>query len=156
MGQMSWWNVVHKGTRAAVRTADGHYSRQKPGTPQFTRPGKNIVLLGQDERSVWVSWRPAVGGRMDGLECYECVMYSRQSGPPASEQIVEAMKITESIWGPPPRDGWITFIKPSAVKSVNPGYCFKVAGFRPFGTNANGKLLRLQSESIIDRASEER
>ena len=42
---VSWWNVVHKGTKAAVRTADGHYSRQKPGTPQFTRPGKNIVLL---------------------------------------------------------------------------------------------------------------
>lgn len=139
-----WWNVVHKGTKAAVRTADGHYSRQKPGTSQFTRPGKNIVLLGQDERSVWVSWRPAKGERMDGLQCYECVMFSRKSGPVASEQIREAMVLTEEIWGPPPKDGWITFIKPEAVKSENPGYCFKRAGFKPFGTNATGKLLRLR------------
>lgn len=141
---MNWWNVVHKGTKAAVRTADGHYSRQKPGTSQFTRPGKNLVLLGTDEKSVWVSWRPAVGGRMDNLDCYECVMYSRKSGPLASAQIKEAVAITEEFWGPPPKDGWITFIKPGAVKSSNPGCCFKKAGWTPFGTNANGKLLRLQ------------
>ena len=80
---------------------------------------------------------------MDGLECYECVMFSRKSGPMASEQIKEAVRVTEEMWGPPPKDGWITFIKADAIKSKNPGYCFKRAGWVPFGTNANGKLIRL-------------
>lgn len=141
---MGWWNIVHKGNRAALRTADGHYSRQKPGTPQFTRPGDNLVLLGADECSVWVTWRPAVGERMDHLEAYECVMFNRQSGPLASVQIREAMAITEDLWGPPPKDGWITFIKPTAIRSEVPGYCFRRAGFKSFGTNANGKLIRLR------------
>jgi hypothetical protein len=141
---VNWWNVVHKGNRAALRTADGHYSRQKPGTSQFTRPGDNLVLLGADEASVWVSWRPAVGERMDCLKVYECVMFNRKGGPKASEQIEEAIALTEEMWGPPPADGWLTFIKPDAVRSEVKGYCFRRAGFKSFGTNANGKLLRLR------------
>lgn len=38
--------------------ADGHYSRRKPGSPQFMPPGETIVLVSHDQLSVWGWWRP--------------------------------------------------------------------------------------------------
>ncbi|CAM4521976.1 hypothetical protein [Paenibacillus typhae] len=38
------WLVVTKGGDSCRRLADRHYSRQTVGSPQFTRPGRNLVL----------------------------------------------------------------------------------------------------------------
>lgn len=38
------WLEVHKGDTRCRLLADGHYSRQTPGAPMFTRPGYSQVL----------------------------------------------------------------------------------------------------------------
>ena len=35
------WSVSHRADPAALRIADRHYNRQKPGTPQFVPPGND-------------------------------------------------------------------------------------------------------------------
>jgi len=138
------WISVSKGDIRARGIADRHYSRQKVGTPQFTRPGNNLVLLLEDCSALWVSWKPANGiKRMDNAgDVYECTIFHKDGGGVASEMIIEAMNITETLWGKP-EDGWITYIADAKVKSVNPGYCFKMAGFVHAGRNKRGNLSKL-------------
>jgi hypothetical protein len=51
------WTLSHRAEPRAVRIADRHYNRQKPGTPQFVPPGRCLVLVSADGLSVWVtSW----------------------------------------------------------------------------------------------------
>lgn len=141
---MSNWLTVSKGDIRARGIADRHYSRQKVRSPQFTRPGNNLVLLTEDCSSLWVSWKPANGiKRMDGLgDVYECTIFHRDSGDLASDLIKAAIVLTEQIWGIP-KEGWVTYIADDKVQSPNPGYCFKMAGFVVDGRNKKGNLTRL-------------
>ncbi len=51
------------------------------------------------------------------------------------------------VWGEPPADGMITFVDAAKVRSPNPGYCFKQAGFRSAGRTKSGLIvLRLVPE----------
>uniref|UniRef100_A0A6M3LF66 Uncharacterized protein n=2 Tax=viral metagenome TaxID=1070528 RepID=A0A6M3LF66_9ZZZZ len=138
------WIVVSKGDIRARGIADRHYSRQKKGTPLFTRPGNNLVFLTKDCSALWVSWKPANGiKRMDTAgDVYECTIFHRDGGVLASELVREAIELTEQLWGKSP-DGWITYIADDKVKSVNPGYCFKQAGFQVAGRNKKGNLTKL-------------
>ncbi len=139
------WFAVSKADPRARALADRHYSRQKPGTPQFCRPGQNIVLLTQDGRALWVSWRPKPGiQRMDGLDAIECTMF-RNEGPYLSSDLIrEAVELTLAKWGRP-KDGLLTYIAHEKVRSSNPGCCFKKAGWRRDGTYSRGNgLVRLR------------
>lgn len=139
------WIIVSKGDIRARGLADRHYSRQKPRTPQFTRPGNNLVLLLEDCSALWVSWKPANGiKRMDdaGL-AYECTIFRNEGGELSSDLIKSAIGLTEKTWGNP-IDGWITYIGDNAVRSENKGYCFKVAGFKTNGRNQKGNLTKLR------------
>ncbi len=138
------WIVVSKGDIRARGIADKHYSRQTKGSPQFTRPGKNLVLLLENCSALWVSWRPANGiNRMDHLgEVYECTIFRNEGDLLSSSLILSAIQLTEEVWGKP-KDGWVTYIADAKVQSVNPGYCFKKAGFINKGRNKRGNLTRL-------------
>lgn len=141
--ETNWYHVHHRDKRA-VRMADRHYSRQHPGTPEFTRPGHKIVLLhfapDGTPAALWASQRPAPGSgavRADGRDCWDCALF-RVEVPtvPASELIKEAVSITWALWGDvPPRDGFITTVNPRKVQPVTRrgqplwGYCFLKAGW---------------------------
>jgi hypothetical protein len=48
-----------------------------------------------------------------------------------------------------PELGMITFVLPSAIASPNPGYCFKMAGFKLAGETKGGKpCLQLLPEDM--------
>lgn len=150
------WEITDKADRAARWLVDDgkgsvrgpHYSRQTPGAPLFTRPGQNLVLVDASESAVWVTQRPKPGAatRTDGLDAWECTLF-RNCAPDrllSSELVREATLATWAIWigalgYDPPRDGLITFVKPNAIQSRNPGYCYKVAGWRTDGRSSDGK-----------------
>lgn len=51
------WRRSDRADPAALILADRHYSRQKPGTPQFVQPGRCLVLVTEDRTALWVtSW----------------------------------------------------------------------------------------------------
>lgn len=133
------WNVINKGDYRAIRLADRHYTRQSPGSPQFCRPGRNLVLLSEREDALWVTWN---GIRDDGWEAWECTMFRNEGTYLSSHLIVLAIGITKQLWGVPPKDGMITYVG----KHLKGG-CFNAAGFVKAGISKGGKpLLQLAPE----------
>lgn len=140
--------IAHKAHRACRRLADRHYSRQKPGTPQFCRPGYNLVLYGRDDRggeAVWVWWRPRWDvGRADGLHAIECTLFRNESNHLSSELIRQACACL-LCWHPSPTGGVAQHAGASVITSINSaatekrrgrgrlaGHCFRAAGWVDF------------------------
>src|SRR5882672_5139138 len=136
---MTWQRVTKFDPRAAA-LADRHYSRRKIGSPQFMPPGETIVLLSTDERAVWGWWRPHLDSgikAMNGLDGWTCTIF-RNEGPVLSSVLIlaaEAVLLTSGkTIGP---DGMLTYVWDARVKGTNPGYCFKVAGWKVIGRSAD-------------------
>lgn len=130
------WRETHKGHPRLIELADRHYTRQRPGTSQCTRPGVNLVLLLSDGSAAWVVWRPIPEvGRADNLEAWECTLFRNEGARRSSDLIREATDITYRKWGWPPKDGLITAVgipqtaKRRSKRSV-PGACFWHAGWQ--------------------------
>lgn len=144
------WTVVTKFNRQAVALADGHYSRRRPGSPQFMPPGQTLVLLTTDATAVFGWWRPhpAAGIRaMNGLDGWTCTIFRNTGAGLSSELILaaEAELLRRHECGP---DGLITYVWDSRVASPNPGYCFKCAGWRSAGRSADGRKTLLRKAVV--------
>ncbi|MBP1893008.1 hypothetical protein J2Z18_002110 [Paenibacillus lactis] len=135
------WIVTHKGDRSCRLLADRHYSRQRPGHPMFTRPGRNLVLRSAAGDAVWVTWS---GVRDDGMDAWECTLFRNESSIRSSEMIRFAVTATVAEWGKPPADGIITYVDGRKIRSTNPGCCFKAAGWRRIGKSKHRGLILLQ------------
>ena len=138
------WERSHRFDQRALPLADRHYSRQKPGTPQFVRPSRNVVLLTPSRDALWVSvyHKP---------ECcdhawpgaWECALFRNEGPSLASELIREAVAATRwlwsDLWTDPPTLGMITTVDPTKVRHKrDPGRCFLKAGFRRVGAMKSG------------------
>lgn len=140
------WVVVPKFTPVGARLADGHYSRRTIGSPQFMPPGQTLVLVTPDEDAVFGWWRPHPDAgivAMNGLDGWTCTIF-RNTGPQLSSDLILAAErelLERYECGP---DGLITYVWDRKVASVNPGYCFKVAGWKVTGRSADGRKTLLQ------------
>jgi len=135
------WMLTHKGDAACRMLADRHYSRQTPGADMFCRPGKNLVLRTALADAVWVTWS---GIRDDGLQAWECTIFRNESPHMSSQMIKAAVTATLAEWGTPPADGLITYVAPDKIRSINPGCCFKRAGWQRIGQSKRRRLMLLQ------------
>ena len=123
--------------------ADRHYSRRTIGAKQFAYSGRKLVLrdcLG-DVLFVWMY--PDETMRMDGQRGYNCAMFRNESQRKSSDIILEAERWAFEKWG---QNRMYTYVDPSRIKSVNPGYCFKVAGWTFVGLSKNGKHLLVKDQ----------
>lgn len=142
------WTAVPKFTPAAALLADGHYSRRTIGSPQFMPPGQTLVLLTGDGLAVFGWWRPHPSSgivAMNGLDGWTCTIF-RNTGPTLSSELIraaEAELLSRYDCGP---DGFLTYVWDKKVRSTNPGYCFKMAGWRPIGRSADGRKTLLHKE----------
>ncbi len=116
--------------------ADRHYSRNKVGSPQFCVPGRNLVLRSAigDVLFVWI-WQQY---RRDNQKGYYCSIFRNESMRLSSEIILEAEKRAVEKWG---TNRFFTFVNAEKIKSVNPGYCFKKAGWKREGFTKGGKII---------------
>lgn len=142
------WEEVTKFDPRTAALADGHYSRRKPGSPQFMPPGQTLILYRPGAVFGW--WRPdpASGIKaMNGLDGWTCTIFRNTSSALSSELIIEAeaeLAETGHDCGP---DGMLTYVWVAKVRSVNPGYCFKRAGWethpdKPRSADGRKVLLR--------------
>jgi hypothetical protein len=118
--------------------ADRHYSRRTPGARQFCYSGRKLVLRNAAGSVLFVWMFPDPTMRMDGQTGYNCAIFRNESARRSSEIILEAEGMAFSKWGP---DRMYTYIDPAKIKSRNPGYCFKVAGWRFVRVTPSGKHL---------------
>lgn len=144
---MSPWSRVTKFDPRSAALADRHYSRRKIGSPQFMPPGQTLILLSVDERAVFGWWRPdpASGIKaMNGLDGWTCTIFRNESPARSSDMILEAETLLLADGRGIGPDGFITYVWDKKIRSVNPGYCFKCAGYKVTGRSADGRKTLLQ------------
>lgn len=118
--------------------ADRHYSRRTVGARQFIYSGKQLILR-DCEGLVLFAWvYPDAALRMDGQTGLNCAIFRNESQRPGSEIVLEAERAALAKWGP---QRCYTYVDPKHVKSPNPGYCFKLAGWQFVKRTADGKHL---------------
>lgn len=76
--------------------------------------------------------------RLDGQVGFNNAIFRNESTRKSSEIILEAEWHAVKKWG---RNRAYTYIDPREVASRNPGYCFKMAGWRFCRLSASGKHL---------------
>ena len=130
---MSFWRISHKYDPIGAKLADGHYSRRTVGAPQFMPPGETFVLVAPNAVFGW--WRPHPASglvSMSGLDGWTCSIFRYVRGEArvvASALILEAESLLAAHRGPPGPSGLLTYVWDAKVKSGNPGFCFKCAGW---------------------------
>lgn len=134
------WIETKDGDSFARQLADRHYSRKTHGAKMFVGPGEKIVMVTPDYKALFC-WRIS-RIRKDGQEGIECTIFRNESNILSSELIRQAVEIGKHRW--PNEKRFFTYVKDSAVKSINPGCCFIKAGWRKCGRNKNGKLTILE------------
>jgi hypothetical protein len=142
------WQKVTKFDPRSASIADRHYSRRKIGSPQFMPPGQTLILMSPGADAVFGWWRPhpASGLKaMNGLDGWTCTIFRNESSMRSSDMILAAEQELQAMdgftCGP---SGLITYVWDKKVASENPGYCFKMAGWRRTGRSADGKKTLLQ------------
>ncbi len=148
------WQPSHRAHTPARLLADRHYSRQKPGSPQFMPPGSCRVLVANNRKAVFGLSNPDprfVGHEWAGA--WICSIFRNENaGPLASDMIREALAIFQSPYGygAPPALGCVTFVDPKKVRGVLvrgervKGFCFMKAGFRLVGETKRRGLMAWQ------------
>jgi hypothetical protein len=124
--------------------ADRHYSRRKVGARQFLVSGRKIVIRNTEGTLLfgWV-WNYEYL-RWDGQTGYNCAIFRNESARQSSDVILECERIAFAKWGP---NRVFTYVDPGEIRSRNPGYCFKCAGWQFVKQTRDGKHL-LAKEKI--------
>lgn len=118
---------------------DVHYSRyiykdgRKP--KKFVGPGEQYVLVTPQRTAlfVWRNFRDASG--QWGINCS---VFRNESGILSSDLIREADTIADLCW---PHQRHYTYVRASAFKSRNPGWCFICAGWHRVGETKGGLVI---------------
>lgn len=96
------------------------------------------------------SWPFAEYVNREYKDAWICTLFRNESPILSSDLILEAIAITRWKYGEPPASGMITMIDAGKVASCNPGYCYKVVGFKHVGyTKRHGlHILQLTPEKM--------
>lgn len=149
---MKFWRRATKFDAAGAALADRHYSRRTIGSPQFMPPGQTIILLTEGNDAVFGWWRPDPKSgivQMNKLDGWTCTIFRNESRLRASDLILDAELAVEEAGYDCGPDGFLTYVWDKKVRSANPGYCFKMAGWRRIGRSADGKKTLLQKIPLI-------
>ena len=154
----SSWLLSSSSDKAALAVVDGlgrfathgpHYSRRTPGSKTFTGIGRDVVLLAVDGTAVWsvvyqrtpqrvgsgASRGRAAATDTNPRHIWRNNVFRNLGGGLSSSLIREALAMTYEIWaqryGALPAERLRTEVDTKRIRSTNPGYCYKVAGWVP-------------------------
>lgn len=135
------WYPVRDGDSRAVALYRRHYSCRKAsvrfGAFGFTGPGTSMVLLTADALALFV-WRKFIDHCIPIQTGVNCAVFRNESGIQSSVLIREACNLAWQRW---PGERLYTYVNASKIRSVNPGYCFKMAGWRECGRSKGGLVI---------------
>ncbi len=135
------WRLSSSSDPRALAVVDGlgmhdgvgpHYSRRTPGSRTFTGVGQEVVLVSACGRAVWACVRARLPRRGPTGEL-AFTMFRNLGAGLSSVLIVDAVEMTRAVWlsryGELPSEPMRTEVKVNAVRSKNPGYCYRRAGW---------------------------
>ena len=145
----TWLPVSDKDPRAVaiyLRHYSARHYKDGRGASQyragFIGPCEKMVLITPTNDALFAWARAKPGMSKDGQEGVRCSIFRNEGTRLASELIREAMALAWVRW---PGQRLYTYVWDAKVRSVNPGYCFKVAGWRLCGRNKDGRLTILEA-----------
>ncbi len=112
-------------------------------------PGQTIVLISFCGKAIFGWWRPDPKSgikAMNGLDGWTCTIFRNESEWQSSEMIKDAEWAPHFAGYDVGPTGLITYVWDKKVRSVNPGFCFKAAGWERRGRSADGKKTLLVKE----------
>ena len=131
------WRIVKDGDAVTRLLYCRHYSsyEYKDGRDPklFVGPGEKIVLVTANGDAAF-AWRKYKDDYLKDLSVW-CSFFRNEGPILSSALIAEAIRVAECKW---PSEPLYTMVNPSAIKSKNPGYCFKFAGFELYGETSKG------------------
>lgn len=139
MGEPLWW-ITKDGDEICADLFSRHYSKYHYADGRrpklFCGPGFKIVLRTLDGSALWVWRKFKDASKQKGINC---AIFRNESPHLASELVRQADAIADFVW---PGERHYTYVNAEKVKSANPGFCFKRAGWRECGrTKVNGLLI---------------
>lgn len=131
------WVEVRDGDPDVRAVFDRHYSRTRYADGRrpalFVGPGEKMVLRTPEGDAVFV-WRKFISG--DGQQGVNCAVFRNEGTMRSSDLIRAAVELARARW---PGARLYTYVNPRRIKSSNPGYCFKAAGWRKCGVTKRRK-----------------
>lgn len=143
----SYWLGVKDGDPRAYALYQRHYSFRIYKSGRRNRliagPGEKMVLLTFQTDALFV-WRKFDDMRHEpGVNC---AVFRNESRIQSSTLILEAMELAWDRW---PGERLYTYVNAKKIKSSNPGYCFKKAGWRSCGLTKGGlTILEVRPKSV--------
>ena len=139
------WLEVTDGDPRAAAIYERHYSARKTRRRDDRRiagPGRKMVLITApcDALFVWRQFRS-----LDHQEGLSAAVFRNESPTLSSRLILQAEELARRKW--PDEERFYTYVNPRRVRSPNPGYCFKMAGWSSSGRTAKG-LIILEKRSL--------
>jgi hypothetical protein len=136
------WLPVKDGDDRARALYLRHYSANKnrpqgAHSRQFVAAGQKYVLLNTEGTAVFVWLRNTIE-RYDRQEGVICTLFRNESNVRSSDLIHEAMDLAWRRW---PGERLFTYVNASKIRSTNPGYCFKQAGWKTCGMSKGGLVI---------------
>ena len=148
MRESPHWFLSKDGDDYVREFFDRHYSRiyRKDGrrSKKFIGPGQYILLRTWDCDAIF-AWRKFIDD-CPGQFGVNCAIFRNESPHKSSALIREADAIADFAW---PGERHYTYVNAQKIQSVNPGYCFKRAGWRQCGETRGGLV-------ILERISHEK
>ncbi len=136
------WRVVRDADPVARSIFHRHYSRYiyRDGRDpkKFVGPGESMILVTWEDDALFV-WRRFISA--DGQRGVNCAVFRNEGSILSSYLILEAEKMAAVRW---PGERFFTYVNPRKIRSTNPGFCFKQAGWRPCGVTMRRSYLILE------------
>ena len=133
------WIEVKDGDDSVRNIFNRHYSRikykdgRKPKL--FVGPGEKMVLITAEANAIFI-WRKFIS--MDKQSGVNCAVFRNEGQLLSSTLIESAMDLAWERW---PKSRLYTYVNEKKVKSDNPGYCFKQAGWNKCGMTKSGLVI---------------
>jgi hypothetical protein len=134
-----FWRLTKDGDPQGLALYERHYSCRKyrDGRKRrlFVGPGEKTVLLTRrgDALCVWRRFKS-----LDRQAGVNCAVFRNEGRVLSSKLLSEAMQFAWRRW---PGERLYTYMNPLMIRSSNPGFCFKVAGWRRCGASKHGLLI---------------
>jgi hypothetical protein len=147
MGWSGYWHLTQDGDSRVRAMFDRHYSRRRYRDGRrpklFVGPGEKMVLLSTDGRAFLI-WRGFIDKCLLAPKGgVNCAAFRNEGTILSSALIVEACQLAWERW---PDRPLYTYVNPAEIRSVNPGCCFKKAGFVRRGQTAGGLEVLIRHE----------
>lgn len=147
--ESAYWRESRDGDPIGYELYQRHYSAPRYAGRQrqalFVGPGEKTVLIGHDDRALFV-WRRFIDA--SGQLGVNCAVFRNES------QVLSSLLITDAetfAWARWPGERLYTYVNPHRIRSSNPGCCFRKAGWQTCGTTKGGHgkrpLLILEHEA---------